>query len=86
MISIKVIFFASFKERLDRSSVEIELDNGAKIADLCAILAENGDNWSEVFTNAERKVKVACNQQMAEMSTVLKANDQVAFFPPVTGG
>jgi len=86
MIAIKVTFFANFKEILDSASIEIELDNGAKIADLCAILAKNGDNWAEVFTSARTKVKVACNQQMAEMSTVLQANDEVAFFPPVTGG
>jgi len=86
MISIKVTFFANFKELLNCSSVKIKLDNGAKVADLCAILALKGGNWSELFIQANKNVKVACNQQMVEMSTVLLANDEVAFFPPVTGG
>ncbi len=86
MISIKVIFFASFKELLGCSSINVELDRGTKIVELCAILALKGDNWSDLFIQANEKVKVACNQQMTEMSTVLQANDEVAFFPPVTGG
>ncbi len=86
MISIKVTFFASFKELLGCSSIDVELDNGAKIGDLCAILALKGNNWSDLFIQADKKVKIACNQQMAEMSTDLQADDEVAFFPPVTGG
>ena len=86
MIKIKVIFFASFKELLDCSEIEQQLDDGATINALCESLANKGETWEIVFSGAEKTVKIACNQKMADMSTVLKEGDEVAFFPPVTGG
>lgn len=86
MIKIKIIFFASFKELLKCSEIEQQLDDGATIASLCAALANRGGEWYKVFSEAKKTVKVACNQQMADMTTVLEQGDEIAFFPPVTGG
>jgi len=86
MIKIKIFFFASFKERLKCSEIEHQLDDGATIDSLCGVLANRGADWYAVFSEAKKTVKVACNQQMAEMTTVLKQGDEIAFFPPVTGG
>ena len=86
MIKFKVIFFASFKELLNCSEIEQQLDDGATIHSLCESLANKGETWQKVFSDAKKTVKVACNQQMADMSTVLEEGDEVAFFPPVTGG
>ena len=86
MISVKVVFFASFKERLDCSGLTIELEQGSKIQNLCSLLAEKGGLWQELFVEANKNVKIACNQQMVEISSQLKDGDEVAFFPPVTGG
>jgi len=86
MINIKVIFFASFKEQLNCSQIEQSLDNEATIGDLCQMLAEKGERWQRLFAEANKNVKIACNQQMAETSTLLNDGDEVAFFPPVTGG
>ena len=86
MIRIKIIFFASFKELLNCSEIEQQLDENTSISNLCESLATKGDKWQSVFADAQKTVKVACNQQMAEMSRLLKDGDEVAFFPPVTGG
>lgn len=86
MIKIKVIFFASFKEKLDCGEVELSLKENSTVANLCESLAEMGDAWQALFALANKNVKVACNQQMVEMSTCLNDGDEVAFFPPVTGG
>jgi len=86
MIDIKVVFFASFKEQLGCSQMEQSLEQGATIADLCRILSGQGGQWQTLFSEANKNVKVACNHQMAEMSTILNQSDEVAFFPPVTGG
>ncbi len=86
MIKIKIIFFASFKELLGCSEIELQMDENSSIENLCGSLAGKGDAWQKVFTEAKKTVKVACNQQMADLSTLLKDGDEVAFFPPVTGG
>lgn len=86
MINIKVIFFASFKERLECSEIEQQLDEQASINTLCESLANRGDAWQTLFSEAHKSVKIACNQQMSDLSRILKDGDEVAFFPPVTGG
>lgn len=86
MVRIKIILFASFKELLNCSEIEQQLDDGSTIHSLCESLASKGETWKMVFSDAKQTVKVACNQQMADMSTVLEEGDEVAFFPPVTGG
>lgn len=86
MIVIKVIFFASFKEQLDCAQLELSLDEGANVQDLCSVLSSKGGRWQSLFGQANKNVKVACNQCMADMSTLLDEGDEVAFFPPVTGG
>jgi len=86
MIRVKIKLFASFKDILGCPSLEVELSKGAKIADLCSILAEKDEKWHEIFSQARNKVKVACNQQMADMDCTLSSDDEIGFFPPVTGG
>jgi len=86
MITIKVVFFASFKEQLSCSQIEQSLSDDPTIADLCDVLAEKGDQWQRLFSVPNKQVKIACNQQMADLSTSLNNGDEVAFFPPVTGG
>jgi len=86
MISVKVVFFASFKETLGRAELHLEINPGSSIQDLCDLLAEKGDLWHELFSGAKNNVKIACNQQMVEITNLLKNDDEVAFFPPVTGG
>lgn len=86
MINVKVIFFASFRERLKCSEIEQQLDEQASINTLCESLANRGEAWQILFSEANKSVKVACNQQMSDLSTILKEGDEVAFFPPVTGG
>lgn len=85
-INVKIIFFASFKELLACQSTELEVEQNSTIADICHLLAQKGDSWQTIFSEPARSVKIACNQQMAELSLVVNEADEVAFFPPVTGG
>ena len=48
-------------------------------------LRKRDGGWTEAFA-AGRSWRVAVNQQMADLGTPLKPGDEVAFFPPVTGG
>jgi molybdopterin synthase sulfur carrier subunit len=44
-----------------------------------------GGVWATALAQG-RPIRVAVNQEMAEPSTTLRPGDEVAFFPPVTGG
>ncbi len=75
-MSVEVKFFASLRERLGRS--EITLDSASTAAEA----------WAQATDNAEAPTNllVAVNLDYADMQTAVKDGDEVAFFPPVTGG
>ncbi|MFM9885264.1 MAG: molybdopterin converting factor subunit 1 [Burkholderiales bacterium] len=83
---VKVLFFARLREVLGVSTESIELPAGiATVGALRSHLISRGGAWSDAFAEG-RAVRVAVNQDMAQASTAIKAGDEVAFFPPVTGG
>ena len=85
-MKLTVRFFASLKEQLGRDVEEIEVPAGvATVAALRTHLMKRGGDWQAAF--AEKKlVRAAVNQEMAQPAAAIKAGDEVAFFPPVTGG
>lgn len=81
---IKVLFFASLKETLDCEALEVTDASIDTVAKLREQLAQKGDAWA---TNiGASNTLVAVNQAMSNDQKVLKSGDEVAFFPPVTGG
>ncbi len=86
MSSVSLLYFASFRERLNLENETIELnDNIKNIADLKQLLAERNDVWHDIF-NADNNVLVSINQNMAKTHSAIANSDEIAFFPPVTGG
>jgi molybdopterin synthase sulfur carrier subunit len=85
-MKVKVLFFAGLREQLGTSAEEVELPSGVStVAGLRKHLMQRGGAWENAF--GERKlVRVAVNQDMAQPVSRIKAGDEVAFFPPVTGG
>ena len=83
---IAVHYFASIREALGRDLDKLELPTGVTtVAGLIDHLAgENGDKWRDVL--AGNSVMVAVNHEMSDRSTTIANGDEVAFFPPVTGG
>ena len=85
-MKIKVLYFASIREKLGKGAEEIELPAGiATIAGLRAHLQARGGAWAEALADS-RLLRTAVNQDMAPPATAIKPGDEVAFFPPVTGG
>lgn len=77
MIRVRVRLFAMLRERAGRSSVDVELADGA-IA---------GDVWASLGIGEEPPaLGVAVNRAYADRSTRLADGDEVAFIPPVSGG
>ncbi len=82
---IKVLFFASLRERLDEASLEMEAEGLADLGAVLMRLRERGGIWVDVFA-ADQTVMMALNQEMTGADAAVKDGDEVAFFPPVTGG
>ena len=82
---MKVLYFASLREAVGRTDEELELPAGvATVGDLRAHLAARGEGWQALAEG--RNVRAALNQRMVGADAALAAGDEVAFFPPVTGG
>ena len=85
-MKVKVLYFAALREQLGTSGEEIELPGGVgTVAALRAHLRGRGGAWQAALAEA-KLVRAAVNQDMAQPSAAIKAGDEVAFFPPVTGG
>ncbi len=80
---ITILYFAWLRERTGLSEETFNLSPGeTTVADLIEILAAR---HPAAFQN-RRTIRCAVNQEFADPTTVLHAGDEVAFFPPVTGG
>mgnify|MGYP006288048187 CR=1 FL=1 len=81
---IRVLFFASLRERLGMDQLEVPADGAASVADLRQALRARGAEWAELLDG--EWALAAVNQTMARDHTPVSDGDEVAFFPPVTGG
>ena len=83
---VKVLYFASLREQLGTSGEEVELPEGVRtMAQLRTHLRSRGGSYEQALSE-RRALRMALNQDMAQPAAPLKAGDEVAFFPPVTGG
>ena len=83
---LTILYFAWLRERVGRSQEELDLPPSVRtVADLVTYLADRGPGYATVFQN-RRTVRCAVNQEFAGPDVAIKAGDEVAFFPPVTGG
>ncbi|WP_299074497.1 molybdopterin converting factor subunit 1 [uncultured Paraglaciecola sp.] len=85
---LKILFFGQLKDVLKTDELKIELVKGASAIETVAMLRETlqlkGELWQEYM--AYGKALVAVNQEISKETAPLKAGDEIAFFPPVTGG
>ncbi len=86
MASVQVLYFAWLRERAGRSQERVELPDGvATVGGLMAHLAGLDEAHAAAFAHAGL-VRAAVNQEFASPEAALADGDEVAFFPPVTGG
>lgn len=82
--TLNVRFFARLREELDTEHLTLPVPAGQTVAELLDSLASRGGPWAQL--NSDQPVMIAINQTMAKPGSRVKAGDEVAFFPPVTGG
>jgi molybdopterin synthase sulfur carrier subunit len=83
---VTLLYFASLRESLGTSREQVALASGnSTVSSLLDQLRSRDERWTAAFAPG-KPWRVAVNQRMADAATPLKPGDEVAFFPPVTGG
>lgn len=80
---LRILFFGSIREQLQTSSIDVEYAGEETVSDLMAKLIEKGERW---LILEEQDVLVAVNMTLCGKDAVINSGDELAFFPPVTGG
>lgn len=82
---ISVLYFARIKDALGLERESLKLERPIEtVNDLIQYLSQRGAAWQDSLNNG--KVLIAVNQEVCGIEESLKNGDEVAFFPPVTGG
>ena len=83
---ITLLYFARLREAFGMASEQIVLSADTRTLEgVRTMLAARGGAWAHELT-AGRAFRAAVNQSIASGDTPIKDGDEVAFFPPVTGG
>ena len=81
---IKILYFASLAEQLNCYQEEFEIPSqDYTIKQLIEYLSSRNKQWQTAFNQT---IICAVNQEMCHRKTIIKDLDEVAFYPPVTGG
>ncbi len=82
----RILYFAWLRERMGRTEEELPLPSDVEtVGGLVALLRERDAAGAAAFAHPAM-VRAAVNQEFATPETAVQDTDEVAFFPPVTGG
>ncbi|MEI9996650.1 MAG: molybdopterin converting factor subunit 1 [Rhizomicrobium sp.] len=83
---MNVLYFAWVRQKVGRSEETVEHTPALRtVGDLAAMLQGRGGGYAEAFADIAR-LRAAVNQVHAGLDAILAPGDEIAFFPPVTGG
>lgn len=83
---ITLLYFARLRESLGQSREALDLPAGVSdVSGLLAFLRARGSQWETALASG-RALRIAVNQTMASGETHVRDGDEIALFPPVTGG
>ena len=84
-MKINLRFFASVRELVGTGQEVLEVAAPLTVGEVRTLLIARGGNWEYALAQG-RSLRIAHNHVMCHADTVIAQGDEVAFFPPVTGG
>jgi molybdopterin synthase sulfur carrier subunit len=82
---MRILYFAWLKAKTGIGEETVDAPGVETVSDLVTVLRQRGAGHAEALANLSA-IRVAVNQDFAEFDHRLSPGDEVAFFPPVTGG
>ncbi len=81
---INIVFFAQLREQLKSDGLQLDISTPCTVKDIQVALLEKNPQWSDFLSNPA--LMCAVNQDMVQLDAQVVNGNEVAFFPPVTGG
>lgn len=81
--NLHIIYFAKLGDDLDCSNETIRLPASSSLQTLKDLLSSRGSKWQGIN---EASIRCAINQSIVKNNPELNDGDEIAFFPPVSGG
>ena len=83
---MKILYFSWIKDGIGKNREEIDIDESVKtISDLISFLVNINEDYKKVFSDLS-SVKFSKNMNLVSIDENINNNDEIAFFPPMTGG
>ena len=86
MMAMQILYFAWLRERIGLAEERVEPPSGTRsVADLVGWLRSRSAGYADALADTGR-VRCAINQVFATPEAIVADGDEIAFFPPITGG
>ncbi len=85
-MKVNILYFAKLREAVGVEAETLEINENSKVSDLLYFLQNREEKWSEYFNDKKNLLRVAINQKIVDSDHFISEGDEIAIFPPVTGG
>ena len=83
---MRILYFSWIKDGVGKSQEDIDLTGNIKtISDLISFLSTINDDYNKVFSDLS-SIRFSKNMNLVNIDENIKNEDEIAFFPPMTGG
>ena len=82
---MKILYFANIRQTIGKIEEQIDIDETYTVEEIIKILVKKNEKYKKAFSNIDN-IKCSVNLSFVKLNAKVKNTDELAFFPPVTGG